>query len=58
MGILEEEDDADVYDAPVGMRLGRIGRGEGGADVDGETVEVIAPAEKERGLRESLRRQL
>lgn len=38
--------------------MGR-GRGEDGADVGGVVVEgVIAPAERERGLHESLRRQL
>ncbi len=58
VGILEEEEDADVYEAPVGMQLGRIGRGDGGAELGGEIVGVVAPAERERGLQESFRRHL
>ncbi len=40
------------------MRAGRMGRGEEGIDVGGVVVGVIAPAERESGLQESLRRQL
>jgi hypothetical protein len=50
------EDDTDPYVDPVGILLGRIGRGAG--DDGGEFVGVIAPAEREIGLQESLRRQL
>jgi hypothetical protein len=40
------------------MRLGRMGRGEGGAESGVVVVGVMTPTERERGLEESLRRQL
>jgi hypothetical protein len=57
VGILDE-DKVDPYEAPVGIRLGRIGRGEFGAELGGEFVDVIMPTDWESGLEESLRRQL
>lgn len=57
-GILEETEAVDSNEAPVGMRLGRIIRGEEGAEDGGEIGGLIASAERERGLEESLRRQL
>jgi hypothetical protein len=42
------------------MRAGRMGRGGGeeGREAGGVVEGVIAPAERERGLQESLRRHL
>lgn len=57
-GILEEQEEVEAIEAPVGMRLGRSGRGEEGVDVGGEIEGVIACAERERGLQESFLRQL
>ena len=47
--------DTDVV--PVGVRGGRIGRGEDGAEVCGVVVGDIAAAASASGLQESLRRQ-
>lgn len=58
MGNLDRKE-ADVQEDPVGMRAGRMGRGEDeGVDVGGVVEGVIAPAQRESGLQESLRRQL
>jgi hypothetical protein len=42
---------------PVGVRGGRIGRGEEGAELGGVVVGDIAAAANASGLQESLRRQ-
>ena len=59
-GILDEDEDEDVelYEAPVGIRLGRMGRGESEAEFGGMVVGVMTSAQRERGWEESLRRQL
>ena len=43
---------------PVGVRAGRIGRGEEGTEAGGEVTGDMAEAANARGLQESLRRQL
>lgn len=55
----EEVEEIDEWEAPVGMRVGRSGRGDEEAELGGDIEGVIAPAEREsdRGLLESFRRQ-
>ena len=48
----------EVGKLPVGVRAGRIGRGEEGVEAGGELTGDMADAANARGLQESLRRQL